>query len=879
QGLVRGLPKLKFEKDHLCSACAMGKSKKKSHKPKSEDTNQEKLYLLHMDLCEPMRAKSVNKKKYILVIIDDYSRFIWVKCLRLASLMKHQLLALHSKMVSLKDRQWLPHVTPKINPLHDFDTTRHHMSFYMANFLIYRSFMYLVHSAIQLMTVKIRKVTTEGCIGIFIGYALTKKAFRIYNRCTRRIIETIHVDFDELTAMAFEQSSLGPALHEMTPATISSRFVPNPTSSTPFVPPSRNDWDLLFQPLFDELLTPPPSVDPPSHAVIAPIAEVIALKLVESTGSSSSTTVDQDAQSPIAHMGNDSFFGMPIPKVASDQSSSTDSTHTILHPDHQISQHNSKGTKDHPLENIIGQLARPVSTRLQLHEQALFCYYDAFDLEGRGVQMTDVHVPVMTTVETLLLSAPTLPPPSISIISQGNKSIYRSDEQRNLYKALVDSYECDKIILDTYRDTVTLKRRHDDEDKDEEPFAGSDRRSKKRRAGKEPYESALAEEPMHTTLDKPLHQEFETGADDDQPISNLAKQADSRTSFNELMDTSVDFLAFLMNRLKVDTLTPELLAGLTYELMKGSCKSLMELEFFLEEVYKVTTNQLDWNNPEGKHYPHNLLKPLPLIPNYRGRCVIPFDHFINNDLEYLCGGASIQKYTTSITKTKAADYRHIKWIEDLFYGFAINRESARDVYSKHRIISITELHIVEWHNYKHLDLITVHRDDDKLYKFKEGDFKRLRIQDTEDMLLLLVQGKLTNLTVNERFAFNRNLTKPDTYRTYLKRKEAYTAYSNPRGFIYQNKDKKNRLMRIDELHKFSDGMLNDVQTTLDDRLKLIWMKYLPQTIWRRSDKERAAAMIQAIDKQLKTRRIMRSLEEFVGGRLYEGDFRMLQRTI
>nr|GFB38948.1 hypothetical protein [Tanacetum cinerariifolium] len=180
-----------------------------------------------------------------------------------------------------------------------------------------------------------------------------------------------------------------------------------------------------------------------------------------------------------------------------------------------------------------------------------------------------------------------------------------------------------------------------------------------------------------------------------------------------------------MNRLKVDTLTPELLAGPTYELMKGSCKSLVELKFFLEEVYKVTTNQLHWNNPEGHRYPHNLLKPLPLIPNSRGRRVIPFDHFINNDLKYLRGGA-----------------------------FSLNRESARDVYSKLRIITITELQIVEWHDYKHLDWIMVCRDDDKLYKFKEGDFKRLRIQDIKDMLLLLVKRKLTNLTVEEHFTFN-----------------------------------------------------------------------------------------------------------------------------
>ncbi|GJZ38673.1 retrovirus-related pol polyprotein from transposon TNT 1-94, partial [Tanacetum coccineum] len=77
--LVRGIPKLKFKKDHLCSACALGKSKKSSHQHKAKDTNQEKLYLLHINLCGPMRMESINEKKYILVIVDDYSRFTWVK--------------------------------------------------------------------------------------------------------------------------------------------------------------------------------------------------------------------------------------------------------------------------------------------------------------------------------------------------------------------------------------------------------------------------------------------------------------------------------------------------------------------------------------------------------------------------------------------------------------------------------------------------------------------------------------------------------------------------------------------------------------------------------------------------------------------------------
>nr|GEU39445.1 hypothetical protein [Tanacetum cinerariifolium] len=393
---------------------------------------------------------------------------------------------------------------------------------------------------------------------------------------------------------------------------------------------------------------------------------------------------------------------------------------------------------------------------------------------------------------------------------ESNKSIHRSDEQRNLYKALVDAYECNKIILDTYEGMVTLKRRRDDEDKDKEPFAGSDRGSKRKRAGKEPEstsapkekasktsgkstegskshqktasESTPVEKPMQTTqdLEEPSHQEFETGAADDQPIAEASQHPDS----------------FLMNRLKVDTLTPELLDGPTYELMKGSCKSLVELEFFLEE-------------------------PLPLIPNSRGHRVIPFDHFINNDLEYVRSGASSRKYTTSVTKKKAADYGHIKWIEDLFYGFTANRESARDVYSKRRIIAVTKLQIVDRHNYKHLDWIIVCRDDDKLYKFKEVDLKRLRIQDIKDMLLLLVQGKLTNLTIEERFAFNVSLR---MFMIVIQRRAKDLQLS------VESYQKKLNLTKLDTYKsdlKRNIGTLNDVQTALDDCLKGIQMKYLP----------------------------------------------------
>ncbi|GKA76885.1 putative ribonuclease H-like domain-containing protein [Tanacetum coccineum] len=162
--------------------------------------------------------------------------------------------------------------------------------------------------------------------------------------------------------------------------------------------------DLLFQPLFNELLNPPSSVDRPALEVIAPIAEVVAPDPAASNGSPSSTTVDQDAPSPsnsqttpetqslvifnnveeenhdldFAHMNNDPFFGIPILENVSEASSSSDVIPTVVHTAVPNSEHVTKWTKDHPLDNIISELERPISTRLQLYEQALFCYYDAF---------------------------------------------------------------------------------------------------------------------------------------------------------------------------------------------------------------------------------------------------------------------------------------------------------------------------------------------------------------------------------------------------------------------------------------------------------------------------------------------------------------------
>ncbi|GKD13063.1 hypothetical protein Tco_1197470, partial [Tanacetum coccineum] len=177
------------------------------------------------------------------------------------------------------------------------------------------------------------------------------------------IIETIHVDFDELTTMASEQFNSGPGPKLLTPGTISSGLVPNIPSLTSYVPPTKTDWEILFQPMFDKYLNPPPCVDPQVPPFIAP-------KPVVSTGTPSSTTIDQDApltstsQTPPETPSLFIPLGVVIPNH--------------VHSINQPPEHINKWTKDHPINNVIGDPSRSVYTRQQLQDEALICYFDAF---------------------------------------------------------------------------------------------------------------------------------------------------------------------------------------------------------------------------------------------------------------------------------------------------------------------------------------------------------------------------------------------------------------------------------------------------------------------------------------------------------------------
>ncbi|GKB45646.1 hypothetical protein Tco_0896399 [Tanacetum coccineum] len=220
----------------------------------------------------------------------------------------------------------------------------------------------------------------------------------------------------------------------------------------------------------------------------------------------------------------------------------------------------------------------------------------------------------------------------------------------------------------------------------------------------------------------------------------IAKAAKPPLTFYEVINTPIDFSAYVILSLKIDYLTQQHLVGPAFNLLKGTCNNRVELEFHFEECYKAVNDRLDWTNPKGHQYPFDLSKPLPLI-EVQGRQVVPADYFINNDHEYLKDGSLSRKYTTFTTKNKAAKYDNIQGNEDMVSMLV----SKHDVYSRKRIIAITHVKVMKWYDYGYLEKIVVRREDQMFHKFKEGDFPNLNLRDIKDMMLFLVQKKILNL--------------------------------------------------------------------------------------------------------------------------------------
>ncbi|GJY22173.1 hypothetical protein Tco_0394739 [Tanacetum coccineum] len=249
--------------------------------------------------------------------------------------------------------------------------------------------------------------------------------------------------------------------------------------------------------------------------------------------------------------------------------------------------------------------------------------------------------------------------------------------------------------------------------------------------------------------------------------------------------------------------------------------------------------------------------------------IVPVDYFFNNDLAYLQGGSTDSTYMTSLTKTKAAKY-DLPGIEDMVPNLWSHIKVA---YDKHALL----LHNGDPKDKDSTDMLLRGFpnviSDQQSYKFMEGDFLRLHLNDIEDMLLLVVQNRLFNLKGKdivhldatlrmftrrivilkrvedlqlgvESYQKKLNISKPRTCKEDLSQKAPYTILSDPQGVIYEYKLNIKRLMRSDELYKFSDGTFQSVRDTLHDmttNLRMRYNKAMPKRRWSHLDKTRSTS--------------------------------------
>ncbi|GJR20462.1 retrovirus-related pol polyprotein from transposon TNT 1-94 [Tanacetum coccineum] len=403
------LPKMKFKKDHLCSACEQGKIHRKHHKSKTAFALNKPLYLLHMDLCGPMRVENINGKRYVLVVVDDYSRYTWVFFLHskdeasevIISFIKKTQVNLqlqvqrvrtdnerHYKIVSWKGgiEAARTMLTFANLPLFLWAEAIATTSFTQNRSIIHKRFDKTPYELINKRKPNIKFFHVFGCrcyllsdnddvgklkakedIGVFVGYSKESPAFRVYNKRTRKIHESVNVNFDEISEMASKQFSLEPGLSNLNKTGKSS----NPTITKS---PTMN------------LVTSNNEI--PSHEgeVFHEVSESFQ---EESSSSSLNDDVQQSSEEVLVPPTNtQSISNNMVPNVNEASSlhnvfnerledayfdaSTTFHDPSNVHTFYQTYPHKKKWTKDHPLHKIISDSKSSVRTRRQLANSCLF---------------------------------------------------------------------------------------------------------------------------------------------------------------------------------------------------------------------------------------------------------------------------------------------------------------------------------------------------------------------------------------------------------------------------------------------------------------------------------------------------------------------------
>ncbi|GJW00954.1 hypothetical protein Tco_1556205 [Tanacetum coccineum] len=265
-----------------------------------------------------------------------------------------------------------------------------------------------------------------------------------------------------------------------------------------------------------------------------------------------------------------------------------------------------------------------------------------------------------------------------------NKSFNRNPANHRLYHALMEALIEDKNAMDKGK---TKRRRTKELESSKKPSSTKETpkgkapskgsKTGKSASAKEPVEEPIAEVVMDDAGENVFKQPPRPPTPDpewnkrqvilgqlEQPWFNqMVSATKDPLTFNDLMATLIDFSKYVLNQLKIDNLTQDILLGPAYNLLKGTCTSNIKLEYYFQECFNALTDKLDWNNSEGDRYPFDLSKPLPL-QGHPGHLTIAADYFFNNDLEYLKSSDLERTYTMLITKTKAARYE-IEGIEDM----------------------------------------------------------------------------------------------------------------------------------------------------------------------------------------------------------------------
>ncbi|GKA00060.1 hypothetical protein Tco_0672610 [Tanacetum coccineum] len=525
------------------------------------------------------------------------------------------------------------------------------------------------------------------------------------------------------------------------------------------------------------------------------------------------------------------------------------------------------------------------------------------------------------------------------------KSANRNPANYHLYHALMEAFIADEDVMDKeVADKVKdHKRKHDsnddeDDDDDEGPSAGSNQ-------ARESDASATKQHPTLTSTGWQITDTRDAGADssmhrsdpesehseqssDDIPMQDEGKDSDMEDTDNVHIPKVLTTTWFkpIPESKRPDTPEPEWtippndfpepennwantyattykvseenkLQRKTYDIgsfhqmcarRSGKEDSFAKADLEMDECHKLLTNKVDLSNPEGHQIPQNIYDPLPL------------------------GGPPGQvkrgKIALSISKLKAARYLDFG-LEELVPSFeSSDREAVR---SQMRILSVISVKVFEKYGYNYLREIILRRADYQEYKISEKDFKNLHPNDFEDLFLLNIQEKLNHLPKTDKTSLhtavnmwirnlvirNRvgdlqlgiesyqtkiNLERPNWDAADYYFKEDYTIVPKPRAVVYRDRNDQRKLMRLNELHKFSDGTLTRVMEKLDQMVKDFHLyeynKGMETRKWSEDDKRRSKDFITAIEKRLQIRRIYRSLESFVGGRIRDIDYRLINRT-